>query len=196
MAADLPRALLAVGLGSARTVPVTWLVSPLGGARVPVAARLAFGFGLAALAAPALEATAVRAGLDHAGAGMLFAVLAREVLIGFGVGLVASFAFRAAEMAGQLVDTLRGASMAEVLVPTSEERASPLGALYVLLATLVFLELGGVPRLLEALLASWATPCVARRRPRRREVQRAACSWSSSSPRRSSSRWRSRSPAP
>jgi len=153
--AGLPRTLLAVGLGAARTVPVTWLVSPLGGARVPAAARLAFGFGLAALAAPTLAAAAARAGLDHSGALLLGAVLVREVLIGLGVGLVASFAFRAAEAAGRLVDTLRGASMAEVLVPTSDERASPVGALYVLLATLVFLELGGVPRLLEAMLASY-----------------------------------------
>jgi flagellar biosynthetic protein FliR len=152
---ELPRALLAVGLGAARTVPVTWLVSPLGGARLPAAARLAFGFLLAALAAPALGAAAARAGLDHAGGGLLFFIIARELLVGLGLGLVVSFAFRAAETAGRLVDTLRGASLAEVLVPTSDERASPLGALYVLLATLVFLELGGVPRLLDALLASY-----------------------------------------
>jgi flagellar biosynthetic protein FliR len=63
--------------------------------------------------------------------------------------------FRAAEIAGQLADTLRGANMAEVLVPTSDERSSPLGALYLLVATLVFLQLGGVPRLLEALLTSY-----------------------------------------
>jgi flagellar biosynthesis protein FliR len=148
-------ALLAVGLGAARTVPVTWLVSPLGGARLPATARVALGLLLAALAAPALGGAAARAGLDRAGGIFLGVVLVREVLIGLGVGLVASFAFRAAEVAGRLVDVLRGASMAEVLVPTSDERASPVAALYVLLATLVFLELGGVPRLLAALLASY-----------------------------------------
>jgi type III secretory pathway component EscT len=82
-------------------------------------------------------------------------VLARELVVGFGLGLVVSFAFRAAETAGRLADVLRGASLAEVLVPTSEERASPLGALYGLLAALVFVELGGVPRVLEALFASY-----------------------------------------
>ena len=82
-------------------------------------------------------------------------MLARELVVGLGLGLVVSFAFRAAETAGRLVDVLRGASLAEVLVPTSDERASPVGALYLLLATLLFLELGGVPRLLEALLASY-----------------------------------------
>ena len=63
--------------------------------------------------------------------------------------------FRAAEIAGRLADTLRGANMAEVLVPTSEERSSPLGALYLLLATVVFLQIGGVPRLIEALMHSY-----------------------------------------
>ena len=149
------RALLAVALGAARTVPVTWLVSPLGGAHVPAPARVAFGLLLALLVEPSLDAAAARAGLDHAGGPLILVVLEREILVGFGVGLVVSFAFRAAEAAGRLVDTLRGASMAEVLVPTSDERASPMGALYVLLATLVFFELGGVPRLLEALLASY-----------------------------------------
>jgi type III secretory pathway component EscT len=148
-------ALLAVALGTCRTVPVTWLVAPLGGARLPVPARISFGVLLAALAAPALTAAAARGGLPRAGAGLLFIVAAREVVVGFGLGLVVSLTFRAAEAAGRLVDTLRGASLAEVLAPTSEERASPLGALYGLLATLIFLELGGLPRLLEALLASY-----------------------------------------
>jgi flagellar biosynthetic protein FliR len=148
-------ALLALCLGAARTLPITWLASPLGGARLPAAARVAFGFLLALLAYPALSLAAGRAGLEHANAFVLALLLAREVLIGLGVGLVASFAFRAAELAGRLVDVLRGASMAEVLVPTSDERSSPLGALYLLLATLIFLELGGVARVLEALLGSY-----------------------------------------
>jgi flagellar biosynthetic protein FliR len=151
----LPRALVAVGLGAARTIPVTWLVSPLGGAHVPAPARVAFGLLLASFAEPALSAAVARAGLEHAGAGLVGLVLARELLVGLGLGLVVSFAFRAAEGAGRLVDVLRGASMAEVLVPTSEERSSPVGALYLLLATLVFLELGGVPRLASALVGSY-----------------------------------------
>jgi len=136
-AVDLPTALLGVGLGAARTVPVTWLVSPLGGSRLPSLARVAFGVLLAALAAPALGAAAARAGLGDAGAGVLLLVLARELVVGLGLGLVVSFAFRAAETAGRLVDVLRGASLAEVLVPTSEERASPAAALYGLAAPVV-----------------------------------------------------------
>jgi flagellar biosynthetic protein FliR len=153
--ADVPTTLLAVALGAARSVPVIWLVSPLGGARLPALARFAFALLLAALAAPALGGAAVAAGLVTAGPLRLALVLARELVIGLGLGLVVSFAVRAAEAAGRLADVLRGAALAEVLAPASEERASPLGALYALLAALVFLELGGVPRLVGALVASY-----------------------------------------
>lgn len=157
----LPGTMLAVGLGAARALPVTFLVGPLGGARLPAPARVALGLLLAGLASPALAQAAGRADLGNAGALLVGLVLAREVLIGLGLGLITSFAFRAAETAGRLVDVLRGATLAEVFVPTSEERASPLGALYVLLASLVFLELGGVARTVEALLASYdAIPLV------------------------------------
>jgi flagellar biosynthetic protein FliR len=158
----LSRTLVAVGLGAARTVPVTWLVSPLGGIRLPAPARLAFGLLLAALVEPSLSAAAARAGLDQVGGLLLGVFLVRELLIGLGIGLCVSFAFRAAEAAGRLVDVLRGAAIAEVLAPTSDERSSPVGALYLLLATLIFLELGGVPRLLEALLRSYDAVPIAR----------------------------------
>jgi flagellar biosynthetic protein FliR len=81
--------------------------------------------------------------------------MAREVVVGLCLGLVASAVFRAAEVAGRLADTLRGANIAEVLVPTAEERSSPLGALYLLVATVVFFRIGGVPRLFEGLLGSY-----------------------------------------
>ncbi|HET6282491.1 MAG TPA: flagellar biosynthetic protein FliR, partial [Polyangia bacterium] len=82
-------------------------------------------------------------------------VLARELAIGVTVGLVASFLFRAAEMAGRLTDVMRGANMAEVLVPTSDERTSPTGNLYLFVATVIFLELGGLGRMMVALMRSY-----------------------------------------
>jgi len=145
----------AVALGGARTVPVTWLVTPLGGALLPPPVRVGFGLLLAALASPALVAGAARAGLDRAGPLLLALQLARELAVGLSMGLVASLAFRAAEAAGRLADTARGANLAEVLLPTADQRSSPLGALYMLLGTLVFLELGGVPRVLDALARSY-----------------------------------------
>jgi type III secretion protein SpaR/YscT/HrcT len=149
--------LLGTALGAARIAPVVWLVPAFGGARLPAPVRVGFALLLALLAAPVLVVGGSFgvAQLGGAPAIGLALALAREVVVGLCLGLVAASAFRAAEVAGRLADTLRGATLAEVLVPTSDERASPLAALYLLLATLVFLQLGGVQRLIEALAESY-----------------------------------------
>jgi flagellar biosynthetic protein FliR len=147
--------LAALVLGAARAVPIVWLVGPLGGVRLPAAARVGMAALLAGLAWPVLTASAAAAGLDGVSTLRLALLLARELLVGLVLGLVASAAFRAAESAGRLADTLRGANLADVLVPDTDQRASPLAVLYLLLATLVFFQIGGVPRLLDALLASY-----------------------------------------
>jgi flagellar biosynthesis protein FliR len=148
---------VATALGAARLLPVIWMVAPLGGPRLPATVRFGFAALLALVAAPALAVSPGGPALAELSALHFTLLLAREVVVGFGLGLVASAAFRAAEVAGRLGDTLRGANVAEILVPTADERASPLGVLYLLLATIVFLQIGGVPRLIEALLSSYQT---------------------------------------
>ncbi|HXJ21480.1 MAG TPA: flagellar biosynthetic protein FliR [Polyangia bacterium] len=149
--------LAALVLGAARAAPIVWLVGPLGGVRLPAPARVGMAALLAGLAWPALAASAVAAGLDRVSTFRLALLLGRELLVGLVLGLVASAAFRAAESAGRLADTLRGANLSEVLAPDTDQRASPLAVLYLLVATLVFFQIGGVPRLLDALLASYRT---------------------------------------
>jgi flagellar biosynthetic protein FliR len=146
---------LPIALGAARATPIVWMVAPLGGPRLPAPARVGLALLLAALASPILVASAGAAALGQASAPALALLFGREVLVGLSLGFVASAAFRAAEIAGRLSDTLRGANIAEILVPTAEERSSPLGVLYLLLATVVFLQIGGVPRLCQALLDSY-----------------------------------------
>jgi type III secretory pathway component EscT len=148
---------VATVLGAARLLPVLWLVAPLGGPRLPAMVRVGFALLLALVASPALVASAGAGALADLSALQFTLLLAREVVVGLCLGLVASAVFRAAEVAGRLGDTLRGANVAEILVPTAEERASPLGVLYLLLATIVFLQIGGVPRLVEALMSSYRT---------------------------------------
>jgi flagellar biosynthetic protein FliR len=147
---------VATALGAARVSPVIWMVAPLGGPRLPATVRLGFALLLALVASPALVAAGGGA-LAELSALHFMLLLAREAVIGLCLGMVASAAFRAAEVAGRLGDTLRGANVAEILVPTADERASPLGVLYLLLATIVFLQIGGVPRLVDALLSSYET---------------------------------------
>lgn len=146
---------LALELGAARATPIIWMVAPLGGVRLPAPARAGLALLLAGLAAPLLAASPGAAALVPGPAVRLVLAFGREVLVGFCLGFVAAAAFRAAELAGRLGDTLRGANVAEILVPTAEERSSPLGVLYLLLATLVFLQLGGVARLTAALIDSY-----------------------------------------
>jgi len=154
-----PERLLAVvfttALGAARALPVVWMVAPLGGPRLPAAVRVGFALLLALVASPVLVVAAGADRLADVSALRFVLMIAREVVVGLCLALVASAVFRAAEIAGRLGDSLRGANVAEILVPTAEERASPLGVLYVLLATLVFLQIGGVPRVVEALLGSY-----------------------------------------
>ena len=157
-AADgLPPLLLALALGAARAVPIVWLVPAFGGRALPSAVRLGMGLVLASLGLPRLLPGAGAAAVALAASGPLAWLLlaAREALIGVAVGLVVSFIFRAAEAAGGLADVLRGASLGEVLSPASGARTSPIGALYLLAATVIFLELGGLGRLAGALARSY-----------------------------------------
>jgi type III secretory pathway component EscT len=156
------RVLLAVGLGAARTIPLTWLVPILGGPRVAAEIRIGLGVLLAVLCLPVLLPSmptsttspidAPLLGLGPVGWVML---VARELLVGFSVGLCTGAVFRAAEAAGRLADILRGANLAEVLSPTSDERTSPTGDLYMFLVVVLFLEMGGLTFLVGALARSY-----------------------------------------
>jgi len=104
---------VATALGAARVLPALWLVAPLGGPRLPAPVRVGFALLLALIAAPALAATAGVGALAEISVLHFLLLLAREVVVGLCLGLVASAAFRAAEVAGRLGDTLRGANVAE-----------------------------------------------------------------------------------
>jgi type III secretion protein SpaR/YscT/HrcT len=154
----LERTLLAVGLGAARTLPVSWLIPAFGGPLVPAPVRVGLGLGLSVLCLPRLT------GQVPPSAGVLLWVLllARELAVGLTLGFVGSLIFRAAEMAGRLTDVLRGANLAEVLSPLSQERSSPLGELTLFLAVVIFLELGGLGHVATALARSYdAVPVAA-----------------------------------
>jgi type III secretory pathway component EscT len=147
--------LIALGVGAARAVPIVWLVPAFGGGWLPVPLRLGLGLLLASLGLPHLVAAVDVVALASVGPLGWSMVVAREALIGATVGIVISFFFRAAEAAGALVDVLRGASFGEVLSPISGARTSPVGALYLLLATVIFIELGGLGRMAVALARSY-----------------------------------------
>ena len=146
---------VALALGATRTIPIAWLVPLLGGPRVPSAARVGLGVLLAVLALPVLvPSVAASPALALGPAGWLV-LAARELLLGLTVGIAAGSVFRAAEAAGRLADVLRGANLAEVLSPMSDDRTSPTGDLYLFVAVVLFLELGGLRHLASALARSY-----------------------------------------
>jgi flagellar biosynthetic protein FliR len=83
--------------------------------------------------------------------GLAFAgLLLKELAVGTVLAVCAVAAFEAMRMAGQWIDDLRGASRTQSSLPHSGGSASALASLHLLLACLVFFELGGPGKLLVA----------------------------------------------
>jgi flagellar biosynthesis protein FliR len=159
----LEQAVVAVGLAAARTVPVAWMLPAFGGPHVPGQVRVALGLGLAVLCLPRLAGQ-----VPQAGPLLWVLLIGREVAVGLSLGFVASLVFRAAETAGRITDILRGANLAEAINPVAEERTSPLGDVTLLLAVVIFLELGGPGHVVAALARSYdAVPVAASAAPQR-----------------------------
>ena len=149
---DLSTALLLLALCAARVIPVLVLAPFLGGRLVPGTVKVGLAVAIALLIWPqALRGVA----LPQLGTVHVVLLLAKEAFVGVALGLCAALVFLAAEAAGQLVDVARGASMAESLVPQSGTRASPVADLYLQLAVVVFLALGGHRLVLAALARSY-----------------------------------------
>jgi flagellar biosynthesis protein FliR len=149
---DLSAALLLLALCAARVIPVLVVAPFLGGRLVPGMVKI----GLAVAVALLIWPQALRGiSLPQLGPVHVVLLLAKEALVGLGLALCATLVFFAAESAGQLIDVARGASMAESLVPQSGRRASPVADLYLQLAVVVFLGLGGHRLFLQALARSY-----------------------------------------
>ncbi|WP_199065425.1 type III secretion system export apparatus subunit SctT [Chitinimonas sp. BJB300] len=82
-------------------------------------------------------------------------LMTSELVIGLMMGFSAAIPFWAVDMAGFVLDTLRGASMAGVFNPLAGGQSSPLGALFSQLVTVLFLVLGGFRALLDSLFHSY-----------------------------------------
>ncbi len=133
--------LLSLGLIMARIGPAIWISPILGGRLVPGQIRTAvvvlLGAALLPPLAPAAEAVIA------AGFPFVAAVVVKEAMIGASLGFTVAVTFWAAQAGGKLMDVARGSNMAEVLVPQSDGRSSPLGSLFFQLTVVLFFVLGG-----------------------------------------------------
>lgn len=137
--------LAALGFAWARALPALTIVPAFGLRALPAPARIAAALGLAACVAPALAAAA-----EAPPPGAWPLALVGEVARGLPVALAAAVPLWTATMAGGVVDALRGAGEGPNLA-TLEGRATPLGALFGMVAALGFLGSGGPARVAWAL---------------------------------------------
>src|SRR6185295_14839815 len=129
------------------------MVAPLFGARfVPARSRLVLSVALTALVVPLLPAPAIA---PFSGAG--FVVVAQQLLIGVAMGFALQVVFDALGLAGQLLANSMGLSFAFNVDPLRGSSTAALGQLYIILATLTFLALGGHLALLEVLVNGFTT---------------------------------------
>ena len=148
---DPTQTLAVVGLVGARIAPLTVFAPWLTLRRTPPLVRasiiVALTVGLAPMALGSAELSAAN-GVEYAG------WVLREVMIGTLFAIITALPFYALDWAGRLVDTWRGAALAEVIAPPTGERTSPLGDFYLLFGIALFLALGGHRLALEVFAES------------------------------------------
>ncbi|CNI25419.1 type III secretion system export apparatus subunit SctT [Yersinia pekkanenii] len=84
-----------------------------------------------------------------------FWLLGLELMIGVMIGFVAALPFWAIDMAGFLIDTLRGATMSTLFNPSMGMESSIFGVLFTQILTVLFLLSGGFNLVLAALYGSY-----------------------------------------
>jgi len=148
------RAIAVTFLVMARLGPVVFVTPFLGGRRLPGSARLV----VVAVLTLAMWPSGWVASVDLPEAWPWVTLLVmKEGLVGMVLALMVTVLFSAIEAGGRLMDTTRGAQMAQVLTGQSADPSSPLGALLLLFAVVTFLALGGHLLVLSALERSYAT---------------------------------------
>ncbi|MCK5687669.1 flagellar biosynthetic protein FliR [Myxococcota bacterium] len=133
------RELLIVALILARTMPIIMLTPYLGSRMAPNTIKMALGVMLTLLVYPVARETADN--IPITAMGFLLYML-KEVFIGLAIGFVNAQIFYSVEIAGRLIDTVRFATMSEVMVPESGGRATAVGGLLYQLLTVMVVLLG------------------------------------------------------
>jgi len=87
--------------------------------------------------------------------GLGFVLFLQQVLIGVAIGLIMHFAFAAITGAGAFIATSMGLSMAVVADPVNGHQSPVLAQVLLVIATLVFLSIGGHLIIIEMMLDSF-----------------------------------------
>jgi flagellar biosynthetic protein FliR len=125
------------------------MVAPVFGARfVPPRTRIILAVAITALVAPMIPTPAIAPFSPQA-----LVVVFQQMLIGVALGFALQIVFDALGLAGQLLANSMGLSFAFNVDPLRGSSTPALGQLYIILATLTFLALGGHVAMIELLVA-------------------------------------------
>jgi flagellar biosynthesis protein FliR len=139
--------LLAFALLLARILPSIILTPFLGGETVPPEVKLGLGLLLGLVLFPAITEQVRAVPVS----GVLFlALMLKELFVGLTLSFVLGMVFDAAQMAGNLVDTMSGTNQAQLMVPSIGQQVSLFSNLQIQLTTVVFLTLGGHHLVIQA----------------------------------------------
>ena len=129
------------------------MVAPMFGARfVPTRTRVLLAAAITALVVPLIPDPGI-APFSPQG----FVVVVQQLLIGVALGFALQVVFDAMGLAGQLLANSMGLSFAFNVDPLRGSSTAALGQLYIILATLTFLSLGGHLAIIELLVRGFTT---------------------------------------
>jgi flagellar biosynthetic protein FliR len=144
------------GLALARILAICQPIPFLGGNMVPARIRFGIPFVLTIFLYPFVTATIDPAAVPPLG---LFygGFLLKEFFVGYCLGYLISLPFHGVTSAGSFMDTQRGTTFAQVINPSGGGQTSLLGQLMNLLFLVLFVTIGGIQIVIEALLQSYQT---------------------------------------
>jgi flagellar biosynthetic protein FliR len=150
---DATRALVTFALIMGRVMAIVILVPFLGGKNAPPEVKMGVGVTLTMILWPTVLA-AMDGDVPITPIGFILMML-KEVFVGFAIGFVAAEIFYTVEMAGQLIDMLRGANQIQTMVPEITDRSSAFGNLQFQLLLALFLTMGLHAVVIESLFESF-----------------------------------------
>lgn len=140
---DVFRFILVGGLIFTRIFVLALFVPFLGGRPVPGRIRITISILLMLFFFVPISASTASETLPHQGAGFLFALFLKEMLVGILIGMPLVFLFYGVQSAGNMVDNQRQLANARIFNPALGSQASLFGVFYYQLALVSFIAIGG-----------------------------------------------------
>lgn len=148
---NLSLVIFTMALLLARLLPVIVLSPVLGGEVVPTEVKIGLGVILGLVLFPAVTDRVEQVPIS---ALPYIALLLKELFIGVALAFIVSMVFEAAQIAGNVIDTISGAQMAQIMVPQVGYQVSLFSSLKLQLSVVLFLTLNGHHVVIEALADS------------------------------------------